>query len=96
MSAPKVYTEDEVDGMLDHAQGSSYYLGISSGWAEASEYVLKQASTFFEKGDDEAAGRLRRLSNELLKISKERRKTYDDREREYEARTAKAKKKAKS
>lgn len=85
----KTYTDREVERLVNHAQGSSYMLGIASGWEEASQFVLKKAGEYFTLGNDDAADRYRRLSTELMDVHKDRRIAYDEREAEWD-RTADA------
>lgn len=79
----KVYTESEVEEMVEHAQGSSYMLGIVSGWDEASTYLRNEAASFFRIGKDREATMLRDLSDELRTQAKQRRAAYDEREAEH-------------
>ena len=81
---------EELEEMVEHQQGSSYMLGISSGWEQASGAVREKAGTYFKIGNDAAADLYRRLADELLQTSKERRKDYDEREAEYEKRLSDA------
>jgi hypothetical protein len=88
MTATKrtAYTEAEVEELVEHEQGSSFMLGIHSGWDEASGWLRQKAGEAFKDGHDKEATTLRNLADEAAKIAQERRDRYDEREREYEGR----------
>ncbi len=82
----KIYTEEEVEDLLDQAQGSSYYLGIASGWEQASAWLREKSGELFKQGKDSKAQDLRTLAEEATGVSQDRRKLYDEREADWDER----------
>lgn len=61
---------------------SGYLLGISTGWKEASNWLLKQAGEAFTNGNDKLAQSLRSLAKDAEKLHEQAYERYNEDERE--------------
>jgi hypothetical protein len=59
------------------AETRGHLLGISTGWEEAADWLLEQASKSFRAGVDNEARMLRDFAQFALRMSSEKRTEYD-------------------
>ena len=67
----------------EQSETRGHLLGISTGWDEAADFMLDEATACFRAGSDDAAVRMRGYARTCREKASERRTAYDKYKEEY-------------